>query len=280
MKSGSFLKLLLPSVAAIAVIGFTYTKLHNENTPKEQELAEKSSDQLTQGNYSNTSSSINFSKILDNNEFVDTVDKRLQQVSNRSDLGSYDAEDILSAVNSPKVWDFNENVSPEDLPLDSTEVTDGRKFFRASPARVAVSLPGDILEVYVPDMEEPLHLTVEQVASPANGLVKLKGTLKNMDGTFNMSQGNNLVAGHINTPTNTYSFEMFGNTGWIHESGALFTGELPPIVDEGFGEHAGHQHSQLGSKGEHILARGNPNRTTTGKHENSVQQSSIEEAEE
>ena len=81
----------------------------------------------------------------------------------------------------------------------------------------------------------------------------LSGSIQGEDGTFNISQADNITAGHINTSTDTYSFEVFGDTGWIHQSGALFTGELPPVVDDS----SAVVNSTLGNQGEQIFAKGN-----------------------
>ena len=187
------------------------------------------------------------------NSFVQTLEERLQFLSNTRDLSPYDEESISSAINDPRVWDFSTQVSLDDLPLDELEKQDGRSFFNANPARVAISIPGDVLEVALPDLGEPLLLDVKQAGVLENGSVTLKGSIQGEDGTFNMTQNNSIVAGHINTSTNTYSFEVFNETGWIHESGALFTGELPPVVDD----NNTVVNSTLGNQGEHIIAKGN-----------------------
>ena len=256
MNSKSYLKFVVPSVLAVAVIGFGIKTFDADKGSTELDANNSlSKPQSIQRSASSTARKSDFASIEDNRSFVDTVDERLNLASNRYDLSAYDDEEILAAVNDPRVWDFSSEGSPDDLPLDATEREDGRTFFRASPARVSISIPGDVLEVALPGMEEPLLLEVAKIGTPGNGVVSLSGTLLGDSGTFNMTQGSNLVAGHINTSTNTYSFEMFGETGWIHESGALFTGELPPVVDDG---HEGHAvHSSLGNQGELIIAKGN-----------------------
>lgn len=203
---------------------------------------------------SSKKNAIDLANVDDPNTFIKNIDERLSRIAARQDISNYTEQEILDAVNNPKVWNSTNDVASSDLPLDDREKSDGRSFFEANPARIALSVPGDTLEVYLPDSDIPMELSVEQVSAPGNGVVSLSGQIVNsadsLNGTFNVSQGNNIIAGHINTSTNTYSFEVYETHGWIHESGALFTEELPPLIDEHELEEAPH----LGQAGEHIIA--------------------------
>ena len=199
------------------------------------------------------------------------ADKRIKLIADRNDLSAYDKQQILAAINDPRVWDFSTIASADDLPLDTAEKEDGRTFFKANPARIAVSIPGDTLEISLPALGESILLEVEQASVPQDGLISLSGNIAGTTGTFSMTQGNNVVAGHINTSTNTYSFEIFGDTGWVTESGNLFTAELEPVVITEEEEQSGH--SSLGHSGEHIIANG----SITNEEENDIGSSSNNE---
>lgn len=172
----------------------------------------------------------------DQNIIVGTLIERMNKMSRWTDPKEFSEREICDAVAGATLWHLNEPVSPRDLPLDDEERCDGRQFFRVSQARVAASVPGDILEIMLPDTRETLKLLVERVEVGSNQLPKWEGKIINNDvaGSFNMTRGNNFVSGHITTSRNTYSFELIGKKGWIHESRALFTGEaltVYPIVD-------------------------------------------------
>lgn len=181
-----------------------------------------------------------------------TVDARIEKMSEWMDTSEFSREELIAAIDSPILFDLQQTAEPEKLPLDEVEKSDGRSFFQSNQARVAVLMPGDNLSVPVPDSEDIYNMHVEQVGAKGNGIVNWKGSVNDGEGTFSLTRGNNFVAGHINTSTNTYSFEMYGDTGWIHESGALFTAELPPVTDDAPHTEASH----LGEEGETVIVNG------------------------
>ena len=254
MDTLKYKKIIVPSLIATVAIGFGINAFRSNEETNDLSISKRSPVSESEKVITSTkpeNPSLVSSK--NKNKFIETVEERLQLISSTRDLSPYDNESISSAINDPRVWDFSTQASPDDLPLDETEKQDGRAFFNANPARVAVSIPGDVLEIALPNVGEPLLLDVKQAGVLENGIVKLSGSIQGEDGTFNMSQGDNITAGHINTSTDTYSFEVFGDTGWIHQSGALFTGEHPPVVDNS----GAVVNSTLGNQGEQIFAKGN-----------------------
>lgn len=257
MKSTGYrYTLLLSGFVAIVGTGSYLLFNTNNNTPTESQknTAQEKMQTKNVASSSSTNQTINLSTTNDPNKFINNIDERLSRVTARQDVSTYNEQEILDAVNNPEVWDSISDIASSELPIDDKEKTDGRSFFEANPARIALSLPGDTLEVYLPDSDIPMELSVEQVSAPGNGVVSLNGQIvnstDNLNGTFNVSQGNNIIAGHINTSTNTYSFEVYDTHGWIHESGALFTEELPPLTDD----HDLEEAPQLGQEGERIIA--------------------------
>ena len=183
----------------------------------------------------------------DRNPNIANLAARIEKIRHWTQASEFSDQEIYEAAAQTQLWDFSDSVSPEGLPLDNYEKLDGRQFFSANQARVAVSVPGDILEVSLPDTLDTLELLVESVEVGPNKLPSWKGRVLGSEysGSFNMTRGHNFVSGHINTNENTYSFELFGDKGWVHESGALFTGELPPVelqgeVNDG---QPGHEHT-------------------------------------
>ena len=193
----------------------------------------------------NNSHSKKIENYKDPNPNLNSVEERLEKVSQWTDPSEFSGEEILAAIENEVLWDLSELVSPDPLPLDETEKEDGRAFFHAEQVKVAVSIPGDAMTIVVPDTGETLELTVSEVGSRSSGLVTVHGSINDdPSSSFNMTRGDNFIAGHINSSTNTYSFEIFGNTGWIHSSGALFTEELPPVAihEEEEGHSSEHHH--------------------------------------
>ena len=182
----------------------------------------------------------------DGNALIESFDLRLDKASEWFDVNAHSSQALQDAVNDPSLWDFDGNPVIDSLPLDEREKSDGRKFFVANPLKVAISMPGDEMSVVLPDTEHPEELIVNQVGSSTSGLITVSGQLKDdPSASFSMIHGDNFVAGHINTQSNTYSFEMFGDVGWIHSSGALFTGELPPVEvpsDATYSDHHSDSH--------------------------------------
>ncbi|WP_370978727.1 hypothetical protein [Agaribacterium sp. ZY112] len=249
-------------ISIVVLYSFSYKFNGNENTNKTDELIQSNS--IMKSTHENNIKQINKnhnktnslthktpSAITDPNPNIKTLADRLDKVRRWSKIENHSLDDISKAVRNPKLWDLESTPNTDSLPLDEQERKDGRQFFEANALRVAVSLPGDVFHVSAPDVKMPYELTVEQISSEKEGVMTMRGKLKNELGTFTLSQGNGITSGHINASDNTYSFEIFGNTGWIHESGALFTEELPPVpVDDT------HAHSEsLGNKGEHIIVK-------------------------
>lgn len=260
MKPTSYRNTLLLSgfVAIVGVGSYLLFNTNNDTATKSQKSIAQEKIQMKKNASSNSSKNhtVNLSTTDDPNKFINNIDERLSRVTARQDVSIYNEQEILDAVNNPEVWGSTNDIASSELPLDDKEKTDGRSFFEANPARIALSIPGDTLEVYLPNSDIPMELSVEQVSAPGNGVVSLNGQIvnstDNLNGTFNVSQGNNIIAGHINTNTNTYSFEVYDTHGWIHESGALFTEELEPLIDEH--EHDLEEAPHLGQEGEHIIA--------------------------
>lgn len=188
---------------------------------------------------------------------------RKELVSEWSDLSEFSEQQLQMANSSGELWSLSHkgSINTSDLPLDSVELSDGRAFFEANQAKVAMMLPGDSVSIALPDTNEVIALDVKSVASPNEGLVKVKGLVAGQGNqTFNMIRGAGYVSGHINTATNTYSFEMHGNTGWVHESGALFTGELH--ADDPDHDHD-HDDSHVQDDGIVVVARGSDQSPST-----------------
>ena len=275
MNSKKHNKLIVPLLVTVAVFslgviflmpsGDTDEAIVNQTPTESKEVEQEDSFQPQSKNIEE--------KLVENGkESVDLVDadKRIKLIADRNDLSAYDKQEILAAINDPRIWDFSTIASADDLPLDASEKEDGRTFFKANPARIAVSIPGDTLEISLPALGESILLEVEQANAPQDGLISLSGKIQGTTDTFSVTQGNNVIAGHINTSTNTYSFEIFGDTGWVTESGNLFTGELEPVViteEEQSGD------SSLGQSGEHIIANG----SSTNEKENDIAASSNNE---
>ena len=259
MNSKKHNKLIVPLLVTVAVFSLgaiflmpsedTDETIVNQTSTESKEIEQEDSFQPQPKNIEQKTAK-NEKKSVD---LID-ADKRIKLIEDRNDLSAYDKQEILAAINDPRIWDFSTIASADDLPLDASEKEDGRTFFKANPARIAVSIPGDTLEISLPALGESILLEVEQANAPQDGLISLSGKIQGTTDTFSMTQGNNVIAGHINTSTNTYSFEIFGDTGWVTESGNLFTGELEPVVITEEEEQSGD--SSLGQSGEHIIANG------------------------
>ena len=141
---------------------------------------------------------------------------------------------LEEALQQKELWDFDQNTDLNTLPLDDMEKNDGRKFLSVNPVKISTLIPGDKLNVPVPDKNEIYELVVENIGKGLNGLVTISGAVSDdPSSSFNIVRGTRVTSGHINTASNTYSFEFFGNQGWVHESGALFTEEHPPLIPPG-----------------------------------------------
>ena len=181
----------------------------------------------------------------DKNPHFKTVSDRMEAMEKWIGKENFTAEEIAEAQKSDDLWELADTSDSEGMPLTEDEKNDGRQFFKVSPAKFASTLPGDTLKFDLPDSGDKFEVNIEQVGSPLKGIVTWSGAMNELGNelnSFSMTRGNNYYSGHINTPTNTYTFEVFGNKGWIHESGALFTGELNPVIEDPENESAHHSH--------------------------------------
>lgn len=177
-------------------------------------------------NVENHAVSLENKKKLKGNTHADSVAKG----DDWRNLSDYTSDQLAEARGSDDLWDFSIPVNADDLPLDEYEKNDGRIFFKGNPAKFALSTPGDRLSASLPDGTD-IELQVMSVGSTKLGGVQVNGVIDESSGSsFSVVTANNMSIGHINTDKNTYSFEIFGEKGWIHSSGALFTGESDPVV--------------------------------------------------
>ena len=187
------------------------------------------------------------SKILaspDKNPHYDTLSDRIEAMEKWIGEEQYTPEQIAEAQQSDDLWDLAKQTDSKGLPLTDSEKSDGRVFFQVNPAKLASTLPGDTLTFDLPDLGDKFEVKIQQVGSPVKNIVTWSGAMNELGeslNSFSMTRGKGYYSGHINTPTNTYSFEVFNNKGWIHESGALFTGEHPAVIEEPE-NHLSHDH--------------------------------------
>ncbi len=173
--------------------------------------------------------------IPDPNPDFESLQQRLDEMSSRRAGVDFDAEAVQQVTQQADLW-VERKLPPTGTPLTEAELNDGRPFVEVNPLKVESLMPGDTFSLYIPQTNETLELHVEQVKQKRN-TVTWNGSLK-IDDTvslFTMSKGPSLIVGGIETPYTHYSFEVYGNVGWIEESGKLFKHESEPLVPPGEG---------------------------------------------
>ena len=165
------------------------------------------------------------SDIVDMNPNYPTLDHRLTEMQARRNGESFDADKVKAALSMNSPWSEDARVMSAFSGQDANQ-EDGRAFIRYEPLRVEALMPGDELSLPIPQESQEFRMVVETVEAHGDGVVTWRGHLKDFteQNQVTISQANGNTQMGIFTPDAHYQVEIFGNKGWVVNSGHLFKG--------------------------------------------------------
>ncbi|MDX1695000.1 MAG: hypothetical protein R3208_14640 [Ketobacteraceae bacterium] len=162
----------------------------------------------------------------DPNAAYATFGDRIAELSNRRQGQSPDISAIHAALEETNAWTAMAEPSP-DLSLTHQQRYDGREFISVNPAKIESLVPGDTLDIHIPQINGNFTATIHKAVAGIGGSVNWEGRLENMPDSAGASQvyftsSGPLIVGGITTPHGHFELEAHGNAGWIVSSKTLF----------------------------------------------------------
>lgn len=163
-----------------------------------------------------------YARISDNPDYPQ-LQTRLDAMQKRHPGRAFEPEQVVETMAQAEAWARMDN-PPEGLPLTPVEKFDGREYIRFNPKRVETLMPGDTLEIPIWQLGARYKMRVDYAETHPNGSVTWHGHLENFNDPHrvNITVGNGLSLGGIETPSGHYVLQAHGEAGWIASSETLF----------------------------------------------------------
>lgn len=162
------------------------------------------------------------------------VKERLDAIHQRRPDLNIDAATLEAKMAQPYAWKNSDTV-PKNLPLKPEELTDGRRFIAVDSLKIETLMPGDTLDLNVPETNNTHEAVIDSVEKFDYDTISWYGHINGSDGqTYSVSftHGNNLTMGGFDSPDGHYVIQGHGADGWIASSGLLFKEHVDPIRPE------------------------------------------------
>ncbi|MCW7536908.1 hypothetical protein OOT46_03445 [Aquabacterium sp. A7-Y] len=158
-----------------------------------------------------------------NNPDYPTLGSRLTEMAARRNGQGVSAAQALAAMEQRSAWRSDPSAAAE-LNLSPQEAADGRSFVRFDPVKLETLMPGDTLEIPVPQRNAVYHMVVEDVQAHGDGSVTWNGRLRDFpeENQATMTKGGDLVYGGFTARDELYVIQSNGTAGFIAESASLF----------------------------------------------------------
>lgn len=117
---------------------------------------------------------------------------------------------------------------PAELDLPADAIGDGRHFLKLNQRRLGTLVPGDRVDIEIPQALEQHTLVVDQIRQHGDGNRSVIATLEGLSSKYSASitQGNGTTVMGVTTPSGHYTMEAKGNDGWVLATGTNV--EHPP----------------------------------------------------
>lgn len=117
---------------------------------------------------------------------------------------------------------------PAGLDLPAEAAADGRHFLKLNQRRIGTLIPGDRLDIEIPQALEQHTLVVEQIQQHGDGNRSVIARLEGLSAQYSASitQGGATTVMGVTTPSGHYTMEAKGNDGWVLATGSNV--EHPP----------------------------------------------------
>lgn len=184
-----------------------------------------------------------------------SVQERMSAIQARRPGLNLDAKTLQAKMAQPTTWTPSEEV-PTHLPLKPEEFTDGRQFISLDDLKIETLMPGDQVDIEIPDTKNNYQVTIDSVEKHDYNSISWHGHIDGADGqsyAVSFTRGESLTVAGFSTPDGHYVLQGHGKDGWIASSGLLFKEHTHPInpqdvLDaEAQGktyDHSAHAHNQ------------------------------------
>lgn len=172
---------------------------------------------------------------INQNPNYPTLESRIQDLNFYGAFGANQPspEEVLALMQQESAWE-QKNQPSEALKqtLNEESLNDGRQFVQIEPRRIQLLLPGDSLNVPIPQVDQPLAMTVDRIESSNPEAIAWIGTLKNQTQTsdVHITTSDDLLLATMLTQSGHYTLETTGNEGWVVLTSTLF--KINPEVSD------------------------------------------------
>ncbi len=172
---------------------------------------------------------------INQNSNYPTLESRLQDLSFYGAFGDSPPtpQEILNLLQRESAWE-QKNQPSEVLRqrLNKEELADGRQFVQIEPKRIQLLLPGDRLNVPVPQVGKPLIMTVDRIESSNPDAISWIGKINNQteSSDVHITRSDDLLLATMLTSDGHYTLETIKNEGWVVQTSTLF--KINPNVSD------------------------------------------------
>lgn len=130
-------------------------------------------------------------------------------------------EEYAAASNRTGAWEPRSD-APTGLELSEEEKLDGRSFIQLDRNKIASLVPGDTLEVEIPETGARHTLQIEDIHLHNDGTESLTGSLQGMPPEYSatITQGEKNTLMGITTASGHHTLEARGEDGWVIATGS------------------------------------------------------------
>lgn len=171
--------------------------------------------------------------------------ERMEAINIRRPNLKIDAETLQAKIAQTSAWSNTDTV-PTHLPLKPEEFTDGRHFISVDDLKIETLMPGDKLDINIPDTNNTHEVVIDTVEKHDYNSISWYGHIVGADGqtySVSMTRGDTLTVGGFDTPDGHYVIQGQGKDGWIASSALLFKEHVDPIRPEDANNPQAHVHT-------------------------------------
>jgi hypothetical protein len=154
-----------------------------------------------------------------------TIDDRIAELQNMYPEKTFDAEQVVDTLSKRSAWKETDKKT-DGTPFSEKELNDGRDVIEYDRERIAVSLPGDKLELPIQQIGGSVITTIESVTQEGNNTTTWIGRVEGKGATEVMrvviTQGDGISVGSIETDKGNFTLQSNDNKGWIASNDKLF----------------------------------------------------------
>lgn len=161
-----------------------------------------------------------------NNADYPTLGYRMAEMQARRPGKVFDHQQVMFAVQMPAAWQADDRIA-DQLNLSDEDRYDGRSFVRFEPIKIETLVPGDEMDIPIPQLNRDFVMRVERVEVYDDGAVTWYGHLKDFT-EFNqvsITQAEGVTQIGVFMPDAHYAVEAFGDAGWVVDGSTLFKGD-------------------------------------------------------